>query len=92
MKRNESVSDSVSKVPVEVFPTIFVGIVFVRPKTRSTVLFVDYVWNEDFSSRVENSHEGRDALMLMVAIKKASRNALTFPLWPCDMVIVKNWT
>ena len=92
MKRNESVSESVSKVPMEVFPTRFVGIVFVRPKTRSTVLFVEYVWNADFSSRVENSHEGRDALMLIVAIKNASRNARIFPLWPCAMLIVKNWT
>ncbi len=92
MKRNESVSESVSKVPVDVFPTIFVEIVFVRPKTRLTVLFVEYVWNADFSSRVENSHEGRDALMLMVAIKKASKNARTFPLGPCAMGIVGNWS
>ena len=54
VKRNDSVSESISKVPVEVLPTIFVGIVFERPKTRSTVLFVEYVWNADFSSRVEN--------------------------------------
>ena len=48
-------------------------------QSEGTVLFVEYVWNTDFSSRVENSHDGRDALILMVAIKNASRNARTFP-------------
>ena len=75
MKRNESISDSVSKVPVEVFPTRSVGIILARPKTRSTLLFVEYVWNTDFSSRVENSQEEIEALKLIVAIKNASKKA-----------------